>query len=121
MPISGIRMQPGIDRTAYADFRQGAEGLPDAREVMQRKIREMNGSAEESGARGSFRIGGKSYTEEEWDRILAKVDRAIHVIKEENREELEKKEALEEAGSVGMAEQPEITEEQIAELFRDRG
>ena len=120
MPITGIQLQPGLEKTAAADL-QGSGNVPDAREVMRRKMQEMYDRVESGETEQSFKIGGKSYTQDEWDKMLSKVDRAIHEIKEENREEQEKREALEEARSAGAYTESEITEDQIAELFRDRG
>lgn len=39
----------------------------------------------------SYQIGGASYTEEEWNKLIKKVDKDIDKIKEEQAERLEKK------------------------------
>lgn len=120
MPITGIQLQTGFEKTSSANL-QGTGDIPDAREVMRRKIQEMYDKVENGDTAQSFQIGGKSYTQDEWDKMLSKVDRAIDEIKEENREEQERREELEEAKSAGAYTESEITEDQIAELFRDRG
>ncbi len=120
MPITGIQLQPGFEKTTPSNL-QGTDNIPDAREVMRRKMQEMYDKVESGDTGQSFQIGRESYTQDEWDKMLSKVDRAINEIKEEDRKEQEKREALEDAKSAGTDTESEITEDQIAELLRDRG
>ncbi|MBQ4293856.1 MAG: hypothetical protein II754_04285 [Lachnospiraceae bacterium] len=69
----------------------------------------------------SFQIGGKSYTQDEWDKLLSDFDRQAEKLREEIREEIEEREALQEAKESGAYEESEITDDQIAALFADRG
>lgn len=68
----------------------------------------------------SFQIGGKSYTQEEWDKMISDFDRQAEKIREEIREEIEDRQALEEAKEAGTYQESEVTDEQIAALFVDR-
>ena len=71
-----------------------------------------NGDTEES-----FQIGGSSFTEKEWDKLLAEVDDITEEIREAMREEHEKRfaEAVEEK-SVNRTENVDITDA-ISKLF----
>ncbi len=66
------------------------------------KARIENGDSEPA-----YQIGGQTFTEEEWNKLLEKVETAIDSMKAETAEVSDKKEE-------------EIAENLIAELFRDR-
>lgn len=121
MPISGIQIQPGFEHAGKAGGISGAGEVPSARDVMLRKMLEASGDTGNSEDQQRFQIGGKAYTQDEWDRMLRKVDRVIDEIRTENQEEAKEREAILEAKGSGAYEESEITEAQIAELFRDRG
>ena len=117
MAISGVRIENGYQNIPVAQPTSTVE----AGNAFLEKMQAAYGKAENGGTDDSFQIGGKSYTQDEWDKMLAKVDRQIDRIREQNREDTEAREALAEARAAGTHTETEITEDQIAELFRDRG
>lgn len=121
MAISGIDLQSGYRSSAVKNTGRTAADTSDARDILQQKMDEMYGSVMSGDTGQSFQLGGKSYTQDEWDRMLAKVDRVIDQMRTEIREEKEAKDAIAEAKAAGTHVETEITDDQIAELFRDRG
>lgn len=120
MAISGVEFSPSYRSIPTVGASAVAE-QPDARDILRDKIEELSGKVKNGETEQSFQLGGKSYTQDEWDKMLAKVDRVIEQIRTENREEQEEKEKIAEAKAAGTHVEPAITDDQIAELFRDRG
>ena len=90
---------------------QYSEALNEFAETLKKKI--DNGETE-----NSYQIGGQSFTETEWNKLIHKIDKNIEAIKEEQeeREEKQKEELLKESQT--SPNQPE--ESLVSELLRDR-
>lgn len=67
----------------------------DSREILQEKIEEMQDNIESGNVdfEPTFQVGGKSYTQEEWDKLLEYVDE----VEEETQEAMEVEQAMKEA------------------------
>ena len=67
----------------------------DSREILQEKIEEMQDNIEAGNVdfEPAFQVGGKAYTQEEWDKLLEYVDE----VKEETQEAMEVEQAMKEA------------------------
>lgn len=65
-----------------------------------------------------IQIGGAEYSEEEWDKILRRVDEAIQNMKEETQEEKEKREEIQDGEKQSKLD---VAEELMEEINRDRG
>lgn len=120
MAISGIELTNGYAAAALKK-QPGNTDTSDAWSALQHKLLASYDKTAGGNQENSFQIGGKSYTQSEWDKMLSKVDRVIEQIRTENREDLEAKERVAQAKAAGTHVETEITEDQIAELFRDRG
>lgn len=65
-----------------------------------------------------IQIGGAEYSEEEWDKILRRVDEAIQNMKEETQEEKEKREETQDGEKQSKLD---VAQELMEEINRDRG
>lgn len=65
-----------------------------------------------------IQIGGAEYSEEEWDKILRRVDEAIQNMKEETQEEKEKREETQNGEKQSKLD---VAQELMEEINRDRG
>lgn len=65
-----------------------------------------------------IQIGGAEYSEEEWDKILRRVDEAIQNMKEETQEEKEKREETQDGEKQSKLD---VAQELMEEVNRDRG
>lgn len=83
-----------------------SETEADSREILQGKIEEMQENIEAGNVdfEATFQIGGKAYTQEEWDKLLEYVDE----VEEETQEAMEVEQAMKEA-----AEETGYDEEQM--------
>lgn len=75
-----------------------AEDSTDYKKLIQAKIEELTEQVKKGDAAPMYRIGGQSFTEEEWDKFLGRFDRLQEKIRQET-EERNIKEAKE-AGTV---------------------
>lgn len=86
----------------------------DIKADLSKMIEEYARDAEEKIKNGetepSYQIGGQSFTEEEWKKLIQKIDKDIDEIKEAQEEETEQKE--------DKTVNNEITEEQIRKLLK---
>lgn len=85
-----------------------SESKDDLLAVLQNKIAEIAEKIKNGDTEPTFQIGGQSFTEKEWKKLIEKVDKNIDAVKKEQKERIEKQEA-----------EDEVTEAQIKKLLED--
>lgn len=127
MKGKGKEIKMGISNVEYGNYgsntysipkqnssQQGNSGTQSVGDMIRARMDEIAEKVKNGETEQSFQIGGQSFTEKEWDKLLSKIDTLIDKVNEEQTAQQEKQSTGEKKST------EEVKEEQILELLRDR-